>query len=219
MPQKIKHIFAYTVAVFIIAISFTNCSRSGNTVDSSISTDPDACYRDFVKSEFFSKARQHKADTRYLILVDYSIPSNQDRLFIWDTEKDGIVEKLWCAHGFGGGSTPERPVFSNTLNSNCSSLGWFLIDCSVGRSTKYGYDYHAVDGLDASNSNARRREILIHQWHSVTHDCEAKIDRPMDLDMRCAGCFTTTDEGYKTIDRYIKSRSKRLLLYAIDGIQ
>lgn len=219
MPQKIKHIFAYTVAVFIIAISFTNCSRSGNTVDSSISTDPDARYRDFVKSEFFSKARQHNADTRYLILVDYSIPSNDYRLFIWDTEQEKIVEKFWCAHGFGGGSTPERPVFSNTLGSNCSSLGWFLIERGIGVSSHWGYQYHAVDGLEASNSNARRRQILIHPWSSVTRDYEAKISQPMNLDGRCAGCFTTTDEGYKTIDRYVKSRTKRILLYAIGGVQ
>lgn len=173
-------------------------------------------YKDIVHSTFQSKARQHKADTRYLILVDYSIPSNDYRLFIWDAEQDCIVEKFWCTHGFGGGSTPDRPVFSNTPGSNCSSLGWYLVDRGVGVSGKYGYDYHAVEGLDASNSNARRREILIHSWSSVDRDYEAQIDHPMKLDMRCAGCFTTTDEGFKTIDRYVKSRQKRMLLVAID---
>lgn len=219
--RALKYIVYISIGIMMILAGITGCNRLVNA-DSSVlysTNDPNKRYREIVHNQFQDKARQYGADTRYLILVDYSIPSNDYRLFIWDTEQDNIVEKFWCAHGFGGGSTPERPVFSNTLNSNCSSLGWFLIDRSVGRSAKYGYDYHAVDGLDASNSNARRREILIHQWHSVTHDCEAKIDRPMDLDMRCAGCFTTTDEGYKTIDRYIKSRSKRLLLYAIDGIQ
>lgn len=217
MTQDRKHIFAYIVLAFIIAVSFTNCTRSGNTADNATSTDPNVRYRDIVKSEFIQKTRQHNADTRYLILVDYSIPSNGYRLFIWDTEQDKIVEKFWCAHGFGGGSTPERPVFSNTLGSNCSSLGWFTVDRSVGRSAHYGYNYHAVDGLDSSNSNARRRQILIHPWSSVTRDYEAQIDHPMDLDYRCAGCFTTTDEGYKTIDQYVKSRTKHILLYAFDG--
>lgn len=219
MTKKIIHVFANIVVALSIAVSFTNCSQSSNTADSAISTDISDHYRTIVNTEFVNKVRQHNADTRYFILVDYSIPSNDYRLFIWDTEQDMIVEKFWCAHGFGGGSTPERPVFSNTLGSNCSSLGWFLIERGVGVSSHWGYQYHAVDGLEASNSNARRRQILIHPWSSVTHDYEAKISQPMNLDGRCAGCFTTTDEGYKTIDRYVKSRTKRILLYAIDGVK
>lgn len=219
MIQKITHAFIYIVVALSIAVSFTSCNQSSNTADSAISTDISDLYRAIVNTEFINKVRQHNADTRYLILVDYSIPSNDYRLFIWDTEQDKIVEKFWCAHGFGGGSTPERPVFSNTLGSNCSSLGWFLIERGVGVSSHWGYQYHAVDGLEASNSNARRRQILLHPWSSVTHDYEAKISQPMNLDGRCAGCFTTTDEGYKTIDRYVKSRTKRILLYAIDGVK
>lgn len=206
-----------TSCVVLFALAFAGCSSKDKTSD--IAEDVSDHYRTIVNTEFVNKARQHNADTRYLILVDYSIPSNDYRLFIWDTEQDKIVEKFWCAHGFGGGSTPERPVFSNTLGSNCSSLGWFLIERGVGVSSHWGYQYHAVDGLDASNSNARRRQILIHPWSSVTRDYEAKISQPMNLDGRCAGCFTTTDEGYKTIDRYVKSRTKRILLYAIDGVQ
>lgn len=217
MIQKIIHLFANIVVAFSIAVSFTNCSQSSNTADSAISKDISDRYRSIVNTEFINKAHQHNADTRYLILVDYSIPSNDYRLFIWDTEQDKIVEKFWCAHGFGGGSTPERPMFSNTFGSNCSSLGWFLIERGVGVSSHWGYEYHAVDGKDASNSNARRRQILIHPWSSVTRDYEAKISSPMNLDGRCAGCFTTTDEGYRTIDQYVKSRQKRILLYAFDG--
>lgn len=219
MTKNIIHVFAIIVVALSIAVSFTKCSQSSNTADSAISTDISDHYRAIVNTEFVNKARQHNADTRYLILVDYSIPSNDYRLFIWDTEQDKIVEKFWCAHGFGGGSTPERPVFSNTFGSNCSSLGWFLIERGVGVSSHWGYQYHAVDGLEASNSNARRRQILIHPWSSVSHDYEAKISRPMNLDGRCAGCFTTTDEGYKLIDQYVRSRTKRILLYAIDGIR
>ena len=174
-------------------------------------------YKSIVQSEFVKKARQYDADTRYLIIVDYSIPSNHDRLFLYDAEKDEIVEQFWCAHGFGGGSTPEKPVFSNTPGSNCSSLGWYKVERGVGKSTHYGYYYHAVDGLDTSNSNARRRQILIHPWWRVDKDCLLQIDHPMNLDGRCAGCFTTTHDGYETLDDYIKSCSKRILLVAVNG--
>lgn len=178
-----------------------------------------AHYRPLVHAEFAGKAAQYRADTRYLILVDYSIPSNHNRLFVWDTELDGIVEQFWCAHGFGGQSTAERPEFSNELGSNCSSLGWFLVERSVGKSPRWGYNYHAVDGLDACNSNARQRQLLIHPWGSVGADAAAQIDHPMALDGRSAGCFTTSEDGFLTIDRYVKESSRRLLLLAIDGVK
>lgn len=218
--RTLKYIVYISIGIMMILAGITGCNRLVNA-DSSVlysTNDLNKRYREIVHNQFQDKARQYGADTRYLILVDYSIPSNDYRLFIWDTEQDNIVEKFWCAHGFGGGSTPETPVFSNTPGSNCSSLGWYLVDRGVGVSAHYGYKYHAVDGLDRSNSNARRRQILIHPWWSVTQDYEMQIDRPMDLDGRCAGCFTTTIEGYETIDRYAKSCKKRILLCAINGI-
>lgn len=219
--RTLKYIVYISIGIMMILAGITGCNRLINA-DSSVlysTNDLNKRYGEIVHNQFQDKARQYGADTRYLVLVDYSIPSNNYRLFIWDSEQDKIVEKFWCAHGFGGGSTPEIPVFSNTLGSKCSSLGWFLVDRSVGKSVHYGYNYHAVDGLDASNSNARRRQLLIHPWSSVTRDYEARITQPMELDGRCAGCFTTTDEGYKTIDQYVKSRTQRILLYAIDGIR
>lgn len=173
-------------------------------------------YRSIVENDFPQMVQRHDADDRYLMIVDYSIPSNKDRLFLWDTEKDGIVEQFWCAHGFGGNSTPERPEFSNTPGSNCSSLGWFKIERGTGVSPSNGYPYHALDGLSTTNSNARRRELLLHPWGSVDHDHDNKIQHPMKLDLRCAGCFTTSIVGWNTLHNYIQSRQKRILLYAID---
>lgn len=206
--------FISLCAIFLVTIAITSCSNERTTSQTS---DLYERYRGIVNTEFPRKARQHNADTRYLILVDYSIPSNDYRLFIWDAEQDCIVEKFWCAHGNGGGSTAEKPVFSNTPGSRCSSLGWYLIDRSVGVSVHYGYIYHAVDGKDATNSNARRRQILIHPWGSVDRDYQRQIKHPMNVDGRCEGCFTTTTEGFDTIDRYIKSRQKQMLLYAFDS--
>ena len=46
----------------------------------------------------------------------------------------------------------------------------------------------------------------------------AQIEHSMNLDGSCAGCFTTTHEGFETLDQYIKSCNKCLLLVAVDGI-
>lgn len=228
-PQNLKHEhciwqvsrryvtkLGFVLSILGIALGtflLTNCSSSKPSPEK----ERNDYYRSIVKNEFPQMVKKHNADARYLIIVDYSIPSNQDRLFLWDTEKDDIVEQFWCAHGLGGNSTPERPEFSNTPGSQCSSLGWYKIERGTGVSPKWGYTYHAVDGLSTTNSNARRRELLLHPWESVDYDHDNKIQHSMALDGRCAGCFTTSTVGWNTLHRYIQSRQKRILLYAIDG--
>ena len=175
-------------------------------------------YRSVVQSELKARAGQYGASRRYMMLVDFSIPSNRDRFFVWDTEKDGIVYATWCAHGCGGNSTAERPEFSNKPGSNCSSLGMYIVERGTGVSPKWGYTYHAVDGLDNTNSNARSRQIIIHYWHSVTSDWQNKISEPMRCDYRSAGCLTLPEPSFWEIDKLIKSEPKRILLYAIDGV-
>lgn len=215
MLQKIC--IVYMLMTFSLAMISCN-NREDALRESDVDEELNLLYRDIIHNEFMPRAKRYNADTRFLILVDYSIPSNSNRLFIWNIEQDKIVEKFWCAHGFGGNSTAEKTEFSNVVGSNCSSLGWFLVDRSVGVSSNWGYKYHAVDGLDACNSNARRREILIHPWSSVTYDYKMQIKEPMVLDGRSAGCFTTTEDGFNTIDRYIKSQNNRILLWAFNGV-
>ena len=70
-----------------------------------------------------------------------------------------------CAHGKGKGNSAWKPSFSNKEGSRCSSLGAFKI-AEKGYSTTVGLRF-ALDGLDDSNSNARRRNILIHSSRYV----------------------------------------------------
>ena len=203
-----KQIAAMAVACLAFGIMLNACSGSAKKRGND---EPTKNYDDVVAKIDFER---HNASKNYVILVDYSIPSNRNRLFVYNLNTKEIEYGFWCAHGFGGQSTPETPEFSNTPGSNCSSLGLFKIERGEGTSANYGYKYHAVDGLSSTNSNARRRQILIHAWSSVTNDYEAQIDEPMNLDMRCAGCFTTTDEGYETLHRIIRAEKKRILLYA-----
>lgn len=218
MKKRSLNFFAF-VAMLVTAIAFGGCSGTvgggGNMTDTESQNDH---YRDVVQRELKARAGQYGASTRYMMLVDFSIPSNKDRFFVWDTEKDGIVYSTWCAHGCGGGSTAEKPVFSNKPGSNCSSLGLYTVDRGTGVSPKWGYTYHAVDGLDNTNSNARSRQIIIHYWGSVTSDWQNKISVSMNCDYRSAGCFTLPEPSFWDIDKIIKSEPKKILLYAVDGV-
>ena len=128
-------------------------------------------------------AKQMGLSDKYCLLVDYSLPSGTPRMFVWSFDEWRVVARTYVMHGPGNGSTDEKPVFSNKPGSNCSSLGWYLVDRSVGVSVHYGYKYHAVDGKDATNSNARRRQILIHPYiahlriASTCHDNSSRGSR------------------------------------------
>lgn len=199
--------------VQLFMLCFFMCSCTNNQQNQSSLPQKDIKYNYMYLADSL-KTTIRTASSRYLFLVDYSIPSNKPRFLVWDYSQNKIILSLWCAHGYGGGSTAEKPVFSNTPGTNCSSVGLFSVDKTQGRSSHYGYLYHAVDGKDSTNSNARARQLLIHPWSSVTSDSIRKISTPMDCDYRSAGCFTLTKYGYQAIHNIISSENKRILLYS-----
>jgi hypothetical protein len=99
------------------------------------------------------------ANPKTLTVIDYSRPSNQERLWVIDlTTRELLYEEL-VAHGQGtGGLTATR--FSNEPDTHSTSLGLFRTDDTyVGRN---GYSLR-LDGLDKGlNDRARERAIVMH---------------------------------------------------------
>lgn len=96
----------------------------------------------------------------YLGIVDFSINSIKERFFILNL-KTGEVEKMLVTHARN--TETQLGVagkFSNVVGSEMSSLGFFLTDSEhyVG---KHGISLK-LDGLSATNSNARERAVVIH---------------------------------------------------------
>ena len=96
-------------------------------------------------------ARRHNMNEHYALFVDYGIPSGTPRLFVWDFHQKKIVASTYVMHGPGGGSTAERPVFSNKPGSECSSLGRFLVTKEHGYTLKRSF---RIKGLDMDNQRA-----------------------------------------------------------------
>jgi hypothetical protein len=108
----------------------------------------------------FKAHRSEVTDTRYLTIVDYTLPSDEPRLFILDRDT-GKVQSYLVAHGRGSdpGFTGMATKFSNTSGSRMSSLGAYVTE-----NTYYGKHGLSLrlDGLDATNSNAYERAIVVH---------------------------------------------------------
>ena len=104
---------------------------------------------------------------QYAVVVDFSHPSGKHRFFVCDLQVKKIISSSLCAHRSGKGSTATKPIFSNEIGSNCSSLGNYAI---TGRHkmSSAGLPSFRLKGLDSSNSNAMKRGILLHSAKMVS---------------------------------------------------
>jgi hypothetical protein len=94
-----------------------------------------------------------------LTLIDYSKPSTERRLWVFDLTTRQVRFHELVAHGKGTGENLAQ-YFSDDMNSHQSSLGLFVTsDTYIGSN---GYSLR-LDGLEQGfNSRARERAIVMH---------------------------------------------------------
>ncbi|MCM2331445.1 MAG: murein L,D-transpeptidase catalytic domain family protein [Pseudomonas sagittaria] len=94
-----------------------------------------------------------------LAVIDFSLPSTQRRLWIFDLSSQTLLLQELVAHGQGSGEN-FATSFSNTEGSHQSSIGLFRT--SESYFGQHGYSLR-MDGLEPGiNDRARERAIVIH---------------------------------------------------------
>lgn len=103
--------------------------------------------------------RSGQPSAERLAVIDYSRPSSQRRLWVFDLAAQRLLFKEWVAHGRGSGDARAH-YFSNVSESYKSSLGLFrTLESYQG---KNGYSLR-LEGLEAGiNDHAFSRAIVIH---------------------------------------------------------
>ncbi|MDQ0639519.1 hypothetical protein QF042_003084 [Pedobacter sp. W3I1] len=138
-----------------------------------------------------------------LTIADFDQESSKKRLYIIDLASKKLLLNTWVAHGQNsGGDKPSN--FSNNINSNQSSLGFYLTGeiyyGKHGRSLK-------LDGMDQGfNSNARERAIVV---HGASYVSQKSIDQLGRLG-RSQGCPAVPA---KLADQVINTISDRTVLF------
>jgi hypothetical protein len=94
-----------------------------------------------------------------LTIIDYSKPSTERRLWVFDLRTHALLFDELVSHGRGSGKT-NATSFSNDPSSNKTSLGLFrTAETYVGHN---GYSLR-LDGLERGvNDHARDRAIVVH---------------------------------------------------------
>ena len=138
-------------------------------------------------------------------LVDMSIHSGRHRLFVWSFKEDRVLFSGLCCHGMGGGSTVSRPEYSNVEGSNCTSLGKYRL--GIRSYSQWGINVHyKMHGLEAGNSNAYRRYVVLHS-HTPMPDGEI-YPRYLPLGYSL-GCPVVSDNTMRRIDELLKGMNGR----------
>ena len=112
----------------------------------------------------------------YLYFVDYGLPSNTPRGYVFDMASLRIVDgPFMVAHGRGSSGRNGVPTrFSNKPNSYATSLGLYLAQETYSFHGKSGGRSYGSVGLklegvsDGFNDNARARKVVAHGAPYVT---------------------------------------------------
>lgn len=109
-----------------------------------------------------------------LTLIDYSRPSVEPRLWVFDLETGNLLFKELVAHGRNTGEN-FATKFSNQMDSRQTSLGLFVTDEPYVGSNGYSL---RLDGLDVGfNDRARDRAIVMHGAPYVNEEIAAAQGR------------------------------------------
>lgn len=104
---------------------------------------------------------------RSLAVIDFSLPSTQKRLWIFDLESKALLFEEWVAHGRKTGDNMAEH-FSNVHESHMSSLGAFQAGATYTGKNGYSLRLHGLE--PGFNDQAFARAIVIHGAPYVSQD-------------------------------------------------
>lgn len=154
--------------------------------------------RDFV-------ANNPAYNAEIAFLIDMKLPSGKNRFFVCDLKSKKVIDQGLVAHGYGSETGEEgKLIFSNVVNSNRTSLGKYRIGQSyIGQ---FGKAYR-LHGLDATNSNALQRYVVLHSFSEVP---EHEQDLPI---CNSLGCPMVHQNFFNRIAKRIDGSNQSMILY------
>jgi hypothetical protein len=192
MKKKIKRIFIILPILVVLAVA---CLLIYNYIYT-----PDISRKKIdIALEFCKK---HHLNTDYCVFVDFSINAGKKRYVLYNLNTREVEYGSACANGLN------RNEFSNKEGSHLSSLGKYKVTSIVGR-MGIGEECIILEGLEPTNSNARKRQILIHSHKSVYYNPGTY---PFNFFYKNLswGCFVIDKRAFKKT----KKISKPMLLWA-----
>ncbi|MCH5721440.1 murein L,D-transpeptidase catalytic domain-containing protein [Niabella hibiscisoli] len=146
----------------------------------------------------------NKYNSGICFFIDMSLPSGSNRFFIYDLNKDSIINAGLVTHGNCYQYWLEGRKYSNKIGSGCTSLGKYKIGKPYYG--KFGLAYKLY-GLDETNDNALKRFVVMHS-HACVPDEETKGDI-----CQSNGCPTVSPSFLAKLQAIVDKSPRPMLLY------
>ena len=205
----------FLLLIFFLVLSFAWLSSSGVWQRSESREAANRHVIPETADPSFEKARAKAADARRFVaqkgyndvicfLIEMSLPSGQNRLFIYDLKKDTLKNSGLVTHGRCNESSMEGRKYGNTVGCGCTSLGKYKIGHSYNG--RFGLAYKLY-GLEKTNDNAFQRFVVLH-----AHECvpESEVE---DEICQSDGCPTVSSGLLQYIKPIIDVSNKPVLLW------
>lgn len=144
-----------------------------------------------------------------LTVIDYSIPSSEKRLWVFDLNERKLLFNTYVSHGIRSGFLLSQ-YFSNKYDSKASSIGVYQTE-----QTYYGREGLSLrlDGLERGfNDNASGRYVVMHGGWYVEENFIKKYGRPG----RSWGCPAIPEDQRTAIINTIKDKTIFVIYYPSD---
>ncbi|MEO8403332.1 MAG: murein L,D-transpeptidase catalytic domain-containing protein [Chitinophagaceae bacterium] len=210
---KARTILLLISAVLIISLlsslGFCNKSSGSNAIAHSGNKTTNSFIKKLETKAAAAKAfvTANKYNDKVCFLIDMSLPSGQNRFFIYDLENDTVSKAGLVTHGNCNQYWLDGRKYGNTVGCGCTSLGKY----------KVGYPYVGVFGqafklygLDKTNNMAFDRFVVLHS-HSCVPETTVK-----DEICQSNGCPTVAPGFLATLRPIINQSRKPVLLWIFE---
>lgn len=203
---------------FVLILSFAWLSSSGiwKKTKANLISNPSKKHK--LTSTTMEKLRLKAGDAAAFIkqsnyndaicfLIDMSLPSGQNRFFVYDLKKDTLQNAGLVTHGRCNENWLEGRKYGNTVGCGCTSLGKYKIGYSY--SGRFGLAFKLY-GLDKTNDKAFARFVVLH-----SHDCVPETEVADNI-CQSDGCPTVAPGFLQQLKPVISESKKPVLLWVFE---
>ena len=215
------------IIYLLVSTFFLSCNQKENKETAVLKTEtsteiiaevkPRSEIKDIDYTTYYKEANEYSKNNNLnqnqFILIDLGVHSGLKRFFVYDFHKEKVSKSYMVSHGCGdnnwsGTSSKENAPLSNELDSHCSSIGKYVV---LNRGvSQWGIKVNYIlQGKDKTNSNARKRAIVLHSWEAISTDEVYPEGTPEGW-----GCPAVSNESMKEIDEILK-QNKKVLMWII----
>ena len=159
---------------------------------------------------FFNLESDDRIKKNLLTIIDFSLSSKLERMWIIDLNRLEVIHSGLCAHGRNSGEE-YASSFSNIPSSYKSSLGFYVTGETY--TGKHGLSL-CLDGVESGiNDKARERAIVMHGADYVSRDFISRNGRLG----RSFGCPSIPMEDHEKIIKMLSGQSCLFIHYPDNG--